>query len=489
RYFDVDLTVKKMVKSAAAKMARSKSVYQHTSYNRTRWIRTSKRENDQKKIEPHEEPPRGTLWLKGRVNKDGEYPDDEIRSVGDKLKETKDKIKEGTLKVDHGTDAMTFVLGKEKGGYARGMGSGVIYKSQLDNERRERQEKELLIYNLSNKMSQTEGMVTSLKNQLAAQGGQFQLMSTQLTPPNVSLVDINPINSSAYEEGGTTVVGCKNDASIQKSNRLATLEKEMETRRYFDVDLTVRKLKETEDKIKEGTLKVDHGIDAMTVVSLVDINPINSSADEEGGTTVFGCKNDESIQKSNRLATLEKEMETMVSNKTSPCATVKSVGSKKMTRSIRKDSSRQGSQLQENVSLPLVLPQAIKGKLWHLKKSTIIALGTVCKTDGKQMLHNKKLPNDCYKVSIDTSLVDAACIPDVGNNGFKIVKDAIGGFFAWPKDLVVFDPKATPPSTIQMNVENKTAPKLQTKRKNVYVSSDAMQRQAKKKSIHKSLNY
>ncbi|GKE78307.1 hypothetical protein Tco_1544427 [Tanacetum coccineum] len=101
------------------------------------------------------------------------------------------------------------------------------------------------------------------------------------------------------------------------------------------------------------------------------------------------------------------------------------------------------------------------------------------------MVHNKELPKDCYKVSIDTSLVDAACTPDVGNNGFKTVKDAVGGLFAWPKDLMVFDPKATPPSTIQM----KTAPKLQTKCKNVYVSSDAMQRQAKKKSLHKSLNY
>ncbi|GKB02117.1 hypothetical protein Tco_0830206 [Tanacetum coccineum] len=351
------------VKSAATKMARSKSVYQHT------------------------------MRRGGYVH------------VKQKMKETEDKIKEGTLKVDHGTDAMTFVLGKEKGGYARGVGSGVTYKryfdlprsrqasderilllqSQLDNERRERQEKELLINNLSNKMSQTEGMVTTLKNQLVAQGGQFQSMSTQLTPPNVCPVDINPINSSAYEEDRTTIVGCENDASIQKSNGLATLEKEMETRE-----------------------------------------------------------------------------------------TVKSVGSKKRTRSIWKDSSRQDSQSQEN---------AIKCKLWHLNKSTIIALGTVYKTDGKQMLHNKGLPKDCYKVSIDTSLVDATCIPNVGNNGFKTVKDAVGGFFKWPKDLVVFDPKATPPSTIQMNVENKTAPKLHTKRKNVYVSSDEMQRQAKKKSL------
>ncbi|GJT48051.1 hypothetical protein Tco_0974208 [Tanacetum coccineum] len=95
--------------------------------------------------------------------------------------------------------------------------------------------------------------------------------------------------------------------------------------------------KETEDKIKEGTFKVDHGTDAMTVVLgkkrevmqeewemelhtrgglRVDSNPINSSgsfsADEEGGTPIFGCENDASIQKSNGLATLEKKMETRV---------------------------------------------------------------------------------------------------------------------------------------------------------------------------------
>ncbi|GKE34273.1 hypothetical protein Tco_1453595, partial [Tanacetum coccineum] len=106
------------------------------------------------------------------------------------------------------------------------------------------------------------------------------------------------------------------------------------------------------------------------MVSLMDINPINSSADEEGGTTVVGCENDASIQKSNGLATLEKEMETRVSNKTSPCETVKSVRSKKMTRSIRKDSSRQASQSQENMSSLLVLPQVCISTCLFLAKPT-----------------------------------------------------------------------------------------------------------------------
>lgn len=55
------------------------------------------------------------------------------------------------------------------------------------------------------------------------------------------------------------------------------------------------------------------------------------------------------------------------------------------------------------------------------------------------MLHNKPLPKDCYRVSIDKSIVDAACIPDVGSNGFKTVQAACGGFWAWPKDQVIFD--------------------------------------------------
>ncbi|GJS42511.1 hypothetical protein Tco_0567554 [Tanacetum coccineum] len=95
RYFDVDLTFKKLIKN--------------------------------KEIKLDEEPLRGIMWLKGRVNKDGQFPDDKIRSVGDKLKETEDKIKDGTLKVDH--DSCIRQASDER---------IALLQSQLDNERRER---------------------------------------------------------------------------------------------------------------------------------------------------------------------------------------------------------------------------------------------------------------------------------------------------------------------------------------------------------------
>ncbi|GKA78941.1 hypothetical protein Tco_0785478, partial [Tanacetum coccineum] len=169
------------VKSAAAKMARSKFVYQHTMGRG------------------------GYAHVKKKMT--GEFPDDELRSVGDKLKETEDNIKEGTLKVDHGTDAMTVVFGKEKGGYARGVISGVTYKRYFDLSRSRQAFDERIVL-------LQKGIVTKLMNQLATQGEQLKSMSTQLTPPDVSPMDINPIDSITDEEGGTPVVGCENAASI-----------------------------------------------------------------------------------------------------------------------------------------------------------------------------------------------------------------------------------------------------------------------------------
>ncbi|GJY66544.1 hypothetical protein Tco_0468782, partial [Tanacetum coccineum] len=67
----------------------------------------------------------------------------------------------------------------------------------------------------------------------------------------VSLVDL--IDNSADEEG----VGCENDASIQKSNGVATLEKEMETRvrPHLDKDCPLNEEVKQVEEVRYGEFR------------------------------------------------------------------------------------------------------------------------------------------------------------------------------------------------------------------------------------------
>ncbi|GJR57881.1 hypothetical protein Tco_1500043 [Tanacetum coccineum] len=119
----------------------------------------------------------------------------------EKMKETEDKIKEGTLQVDQGTDAMTLVLGKEKGGYAREWRSGVTYNEDFDLPRDNKPAlmKEFCYYKVN----------LMLRDVRERKNYNPEYVQQDVTEEGlVSPVEIHPINSSADEEGGTTVVGC-----------------------------------------------------------------------------------------------------------------------------------------------------------------------------------------------------------------------------------------------------------------------------------------
>nr|GEW85624.1 hypothetical protein [Tanacetum cinerariifolium] len=180
-------------KSARGKMTRSKNVYHH-KMGRGGYVFVKEKMIENKETEADKEPLCGIMWLKGRVNKDREFTDDEIRSVVDKLKEADDKIKKGTLKLDDGTDVMTVVFGKEN------------------------EEKDVLVKKLSNEMTETKEMLSQLMNQLAAQGVQLNL-SSQLQVAS----DVTPMGSYEVNETQSSIIVHAKDARIQKkSNGLVT---------------------------------------------------------------------------------------------------------------------------------------------------------------------------------------------------------------------------------------------------------------------------
>nr|GEX66457.1 hypothetical protein [Tanacetum cinerariifolium] len=354
-------------------------------------------EIENKEIEANEEPSRGIMWLEGRVNKDGEFTDDEIRSVGDKLP----LILKGKCKWDATWPSL-----------------GII--------------------------------CACFTNEL----GKFNPLAVLVLDPGICM----PSNEDArfYQVGkGATAHGdvwerCGNDSvqrEIEADEELSHGIMWLKGRVNKDEEFTDNEIRSVGDKlIKEGTLNLDDGTDAMTVVF---------GKKKEGYTRGVGSG-----------------------------VTYKRYFHFPRSRQATDERIELLQPKLDNERCARQQKDASKCKLWHLKKLNIVALGIVYKSDGKQMLHNQALPNDCYKVSIDSSLVDATCIPDVGNYRLKTVKDGVGGFVAWPKNQVVLDEEVTPPTTIQKISDYNSAPKLQSKRKN-YVSRETMQRQARTGKSHK----
>ncbi|CAI9293598.1 unnamed protein product [Lactuca saligna] len=80
-------------------------------------------------------PPRPFMWCKGRESK-GEFKYEDAKIMADKL------IKEGQVNVEPDTDAMTLVFGKEKGGFLKGVGTGVTYNRYFNVPRNKGSSKE-----------------------------------------------------------------------------------------------------------------------------------------------------------------------------------------------------------------------------------------------------------------------------------------------------------------------------------------------------------
>ncbi|GJZ54462.1 hypothetical protein Tco_0609347 [Tanacetum coccineum] len=194
--------------------------------------------------------------------------------------------------------------------------------------------------------------------------------------------------------------------------------------------------KETEDKIKEGALKVDQGTDSITVV-------LASKSDER----ILLLQSQLDVARRER-----QEKELLIQSVSGGHSSINRMLMRRAEQllkllnlwELRKRLDQSERILQVKIPNPKKMCRTTtsnKGCNMALKNQAIIAEGTVYKSDGKIMLHNKALPKDCYNVLIDKSLVDAAFIPDVGNNGCTTVFDAVGGFVAWPKNQVVLDLK------------------------------------------------
>lgn len=73
------------------------------------------------------------------------------------------------------------------------------------------------------------------------------------------------------------------------------------------------------------------------------------------------------------------------------------------------------------------------------QRDNYVAEGTIHAVGGKGiLLHNRELPFEHLKVSVDKVLKPDAKVP-IPNEDVELVKDALGTFLAWPRDYVTQD--------------------------------------------------
>ncbi|KAK9073340.1 hypothetical protein SSX86_007664 [Deinandra increscens subsp. villosa] len=193
--------------SGRSKTARSMSIYNHR-LGRGGYARLEQKLVESKVIDAGTMPSRSLLWYKARENKAGEIEDEAAKAIAAEIMKTEKKITDGQLKLDPGNDAMTVVLGKEKCGSLRGVGTGVnpskffnvprqrgsmkqqldVLQAQLEKEKQENVEKDEQINALNERMAENEKKLAFLLATLPPQGQQ----GNWATPANTSPAQLSP---------------------------------------------------------------------------------------------------------------------------------------------------------------------------------------------------------------------------------------------------------------------------------------------------------
>ncbi|KAM0009363.1 putative transposase, Tnp1/En/Spm [Helianthus debilis subsp. tardiflorus] len=120
----------------------------------------------------------------------------------------------------------------------------------------------------------------------------------------------------------------------------------------------------------------------------------------------------------------------------------------------------------------------IKCILYTINMNNCVAYGTIHLSTGKQSIHGVPLQDNCYRVSIDKVVKEAAFLP-VESCEVKTVGDALNTFVAWPKYLVTTSQKIPNLSSIQ--TQNTTI-QVAKKQKMCFTTLDGIKKQGARRT-------
>ncbi|CAI9271462.1 unnamed protein product [Lactuca saligna] len=196
-------------------------------------------------------PPRSVMWCKGRESK-REFKDEDVKIMADRLMDHEKQIKEGQVNVELGTDAMTLVFGKEKGGFLKGVVMGVTYnryfnvphskgsskeevkdlKVALHNGKLELEKKDVELKALSTKVNEQDQTLKLVLVHLNAKGADFPNLSHTTGVSSEKILQSNetsPISLKTNEpsEPVTPVIPKPTKIPVQMKSATATPDAEL----------------------------------------------------------------------------------------------------------------------------------------------------------------------------------------------------------------------------------------------------------------------
>ncbi|CAI9295960.1 unnamed protein product [Lactuca saligna] len=219
------------------------------------------------------------MWCKGRESK-GEFKDEDVKIMADKLIEHEKQIKEGQVNVEPGTDAMILVFGKENGRFLKGVGTGVTYnryfnvprrkgsskeeikdlKVSLHNGKLKLEKKDIELKALSTKVNEQDQTLKLVLAHLNAKGADFPNLSHTIGISSEKIVQSNetsPISLKTNEpsEPVTPVIPKPNKKPVQTKFATAAPDAKL-----ISMKSATANTKTTNKNFESKTTSINHDI-------------------------------------------------------------------------------------------------------------------------------------------------------------------------------------------------------------------------------------
>ncbi|XP_061998933.1 uncharacterized protein LOC133716232 [Rosa rugosa] len=356
-----------------------------------------------------EEIDRATLWIKGRQSKNGNFKDEETKKTAEKIAALKKRVATGELSIEGSDDILTLALGSpEHGGRVRGVRGQMNPSTYFNLPKRRKQSLEATV--------------------------------------RVSVQKI------LLEEKEKKVEDAREKIIEEAKEKIVAEERAFWAVKFAELEA---KINATEDG------NYVNRVDGKAIRGAFDVIEKRALQRKKKGTKVVKGVPLEVAP----CSKVRSELTNIVENEDVDCALAKDVKETREENAVPNDIKEPHDEEEEQyVDLTFVDPlkkspgDELGCKLAVGYVENIVAYATVMECDDpSQTIHGAPLGDGNKRVSIYTALDEKAKVPFPVKDEIETVKQAMGSWVAWPKELIITSPVK---KVVMANAEKKRKKKV-----------------------------